>query len=163
MNQAKTTVLLVTDREEVIEKTQCIFDECEKNVDLRVINSVEQSIPEIIKNGFDITIFDAAIKIPRGFKIEDVIHTNYKVNKNMVIICKKTDQKRLAKVIKNQSVLDHIKMVGENCSADQFVNTVSSTLNLPKRDSKKMLKELMSEIDKNNQSIFQRYNFLSFI
>jgi DNA-binding NtrC family response regulator len=158
-------VLVVSDNEAVISKARSMCHDMNCNAVIRIAGNVRDGITEIVKNGFDITIFDAGMKETQAIKLKDLVEMNHFVNKNMIVLCNGESELRIKRIIKRCNLKDsYISTLNtDNITPEAIKIIIESSLSVPKRDSKKILRKLMSEIDKNNQSIFQKYKFLSFI
>jgi DNA-binding NarL/FixJ family response regulator len=158
-------VLVVSDDDEVISKARSMCNDMNSEAVIRIAGNVRDGITEIVKNGFDITIFDAGMKGTRSIKLKDLVEMNHFVNKNMIVLCDSISEPKIKRIIKGCKLKDsYIYTLNTDDITPEAIKIImESSLSVPKRDSKKILRKLMSEIDKNNQSIFQKYKFLSFI
>lgn len=158
-------VLVVSDNPAVISRAKLMCDDMNSKAVIRIAGNVRDGITEIIKNGFDITIFDAGMKDTHAIKLKDLVEMNHFVNKNMIVLCDSVSEPKIKRIIRRCKLKDsYISTLNtDNITPEATKMIIESSLSVPKRDSKKILRKLMSEIDKNNQSIFQKYKFLSFI
>lgn len=157
-------VLVISDNKDVISKTKDLCSELE-NSTVRIASTPCEGIDQIVKNGFDITIFDSNIKLTNDVNMKDLIQMNHFVNKNMIVLCDNFSETRVKRLIKSCKLKDsYITTLNTSDTTPEDLQLlIENSLHMPKRNSKKILRKLMSEIDKNKQSIFEKYKFLSFV
>lgn len=156
-------ILLVSNNAKLIQQTTSMCNQLHDKIEVKTATTMKDGFAAIIENGFDVTIFDANINEGSVIKTKDLIEMNHFVNKNMLIICNDSTKKHLQRLIDKSDVSISTTLIDQNYNEKELLNLLKSSFHLPKRDSRKMLRHLMAEINQQEKSIFAKYKFLSFV
>lgn len=156
-------ILLISNRNNIITEINSIRNKFYKNTDINLSRCIDDSIDEISKNGFDITILDSRIPSNKNIHSKDAIELSISANKNILVIC---DECNKNQILKDLTVEEkkYVNFIDESSINDNtLLFSIEKCFSLPKRDNRKILKETLKEIEKENHTIFNKYDFLSFV